>query len=255
MKKALRITLIALLAAAMVASLATVGAARKKGSPERKCSTLKIEFADAFNFVTEDDVKSYLGKHYGNVIGKTLDSLDLARIEKILDVQSAILKSEAYVTDDGALNISITQREPVIRFQDGTSGFYIDDRGFIFPLQSNYTSHVPVIDGEIPLYYAGGYKGEPRDEKDRNWMEDVMNLTKYIRKHRQWSENIVQISVARNGDFLMVPRAGNEIFNIGEPRDIEKKFSRMEKYYQYIKPLEKDYTSVCVKYDKQIICK
>lgn len=255
MKKILRISLIVLLVIALLASLVTVSAAWRKSNSEKMCSDLRIEFADSYNFVTKDDVCYYLETYYGNVIGEKLDSLDLTEIEKILDVQSAILKSEAYITEDGRLNIAITQREPIIRFQNGTHGFYIDDRGFIFPLQSNYTSHVPVIDGNIPLRYADGYKGMAQEEKDKRWIENVMAMVSYIQRHKQWSENIVQISVAENGDFLIVPRNGKEIFNFGAPSDIEKKFSRIEKYYQYIKPLEKDYSRVSVKYGKQIICK
>ena len=255
MKKfAVNIALISVLAILCIV-LAVVSAASARSRSAKTCQGVAVEFADRFNFVTEEDIIGYLHKYYGSVSGTQVDSVDLARIESILDVQSAILKSEAYMGEDGMLNIIITQREPVVRFQKENNGFYADERGFIFPLQRNYTSMVPVIDGAVPLFHATGYKGEPQGEKEQKWMSEVMELVAFLNKNRQWAENIVQISVDRNGDLIMIPREGKEKFLFGECTDIEKKFARIEKYYQYIKPLDKDYGTVIVKYEKQIVCR
>lgn len=221
------------------------------------CEGLRVEFSDNFNFVTEDDIKAYIERNYGSYIGQRLDSVDLARIEKILDVQSAILKSEAYTTEDGMLNVMIAQREPVLRFQKHEIGFYMDERGYIFPLQDNYTSHVTVIDGDIPVSYTPGYKGEASSEKEARWLKGVLAMTKYMAKSKIWSENISQISVNDAGDIVLVPREGKEKFIIGSPSGYEEKLSKIEKYYQYIKPAKEDdwYTIVNVKYNGQIICR
>ncbi len=218
------------------------------------CSGLEVEFTDSYNFVTEDDIKEWISAFYGNYIGQRLDSVGLAGIEKLLDSKSAVLKSEAYTTPDGVLNIKLSQREPVLRFQKADTGFYIDERGYIFPLQENYSARVPIIDGHIPIFYAEGYKGEPRDEKEAEWLSSVLRMVNYMKSCKIWSNNIVQISVNENMDLILVPREGNEKFIFGGPDDFEDKFSRIEKYYQYIQP-DKEYTSVCVKYDNQIICK
>ena len=253
-KLVVNIALISVLAILCI-TLVVVNTASNRSRSGKTCQGVVVEFADDFNFVTQEDIDGYLHKFYGSVSGAHVDSVNLAKIEKILDIQSAILKSEAYMGEDGILNIRITQREPVVRFQKGDNGFYADERGFIFPLQRNYTSMVPVIDGEIPLVHASGYKGKPQGEKEQKWMAEVMDLIVFLNKNRQWSENIVQISVGRNGDLTMIPREGKEKFIFGECTGIEEKFARIEKYYQYIKPQGKDYGTVIVKYENQIVCR
>lgn len=221
------------------------------------CKGLKVEYADEHRFVNDADVKTWLEQEYGSYVGQRLDSVDLARIEKVLDEQSAILKSEAYTTEDGMLNVRISQREPVLRFQKGETGFYVDDRGFIFPLQDKFTARVPIVDGAIPVRFEPGYKGKARTEKERQWISDVMEMMAWIRKSKVWREAIVQVSVAGNGDLVLIPREGNERFLFGAPVDVPDKFGRIARYYEYIKPApdKGPYKTVNVKFDRQIICR
>ena len=112
-----------------------------------------------------------------------------------------------------------------------------------------------MIDGNIPVKVSSGYKGEARNQKEAAWIRGVQELTDYMKTNAIWAENIVQIHVDGNSDIILVPREGPETFIFGSPDDIPAKFSRIDKYYQYIKPGEKEYTSVNVKYKGQIICK
>ncbi len=251
LKTILRTAGIALLLAAFV----LLGLLSRRARRERTCEGVQVEFSDDFNFVTEDDIKGYIDRYAGNYLGRRLDSLDLNGIENMLDQQSAVLKSEVYSGGDGMMHVVVSQREPVLRFQSPESGFYIDDRGFIFPLQDNYTSLVPVIDGNIPIHVSPNYKGEARTEKEAAWIRGVQEMVEYMQGNAIWAENIVQIHVDENSDILMIPREGEETFIFGSPDDIPAKFSKMEKYYQYIQPGEKKYTIVNVKYKGQIICK
>lgn len=225
---------------------------------ELTCEAVSIVFVDDYNFVSEEDIKGYLDQHYGAYIGQRLSEIDLSKIEKILDVRSAILKSEAYITDDGTLHIVVSQREPILRFQKGNDGFYVDERGFIFPLQKNYSAEVPVIEGNVPIFYNSGYKGEPKTEKDAKWMQDVLYMMNYMKKSRaSWLNRISNIMVEENGDFVLRPIEGKEKFIFGYPDNIEEKFAKMDRYYQDIKPTKEEnyYSSVNLKYDKQIVCR
>ena len=243
--------------AALVVVFMAICAGRSHKRSLLTCEGVRVCFADDYRFVTEEDVKGYLDKYYGAYIGQRIDSIRLHKVEEILDVQSAILKSEAYTTDDGMLNISITQREPVVRFQKEDTGFYADEKGFIFPLQENYTSHVQIIDGNIPVSFSEGFKGQPQSEKEQQWMQGVLELLKCMEKSKVWSENIVQMHVDENGDLVMIPRSGNERFIFGSPFDAEAKFDRMAGYYRYILPEKGEgfYRTVNVKFDNQIVCK
>ena len=244
-----------LAAVAVLCALIHAGTARERSL--RTCEGVRVEYADAYRFVSEQDIKDYLDKYYGAYIGQRLDSIALHKVEAILDVQSAILKSEAYTTEDGKVNVRLTQREPVIRFQKDGYGFYADCNGFIFPLQENYTTPVPVMDGAVPIRSAQGYKGAPETEAEREWMEKVIALVGYMGKSKIWAENIVQMHVDPNGDIVMIPREGKERFIFGSPTGVKGKFDRMSDYYRYILPEKGEgyYRTVNVKYDKQIVCK
>ena len=216
------------------------------------CDGLDIQILDDYEFVTQEDVKGFIDKKYGTYIGVRLDSLDLDRIEKLLEEKGVVLKSEAWVTRDGMLHVSILQRRPVLRFQRGDQGFYMDRTGYVFPLHKSYTADVPVIEGAIPPVET---------EEGAAWAEGVMKLVEYVQGSKLWKDRIAGIGVNKNGDVELRVNDGKERFIIGYPDNLDSKFARMGKYYTHILPYiteqkgEGWYKSVNLKYNKQIICR
>ena len=245
----------ALLAGILVASY-IAGKESRKGLV---CKGLEVAIMDSLenSFVSKKDVKKYLDKEYGRYVGKNLDSIDLVKIEKIIDGRSAVKKSQAYVTKDSLLRIEITQRKPVVRFQKNDGGFYADEDGFIFPLQASYASHVQIIDGAIPLAANSGYKGSIENPREREWFENVMNVVRFIEGSRTWKGKIVQIHVEKNGEIVLVPREGKQIFKFGQPVQVSEKFGKMEMYYTHIVPEKgsETYKTVDVRFADQIVCR
>ncbi len=223
-----------------------------------KCTGLRVEISDSTTnrFISRADVRKWLDREYGNYTGIHPDSIDLARIERIIDGKSAILKSQAFTTRDGFLNIKVSQRTPVLRLQMKDGGLYVDRDGYIFPLQAGHSSRVPVIDGEIPLTVGSGYEGVPEKEAERVWLEKALEMISFMEGNKEWKEKFVQITVCKGGDFVLVPRKGKERFLFGQPEDIERKFGKIVKYYSNILPEKGSvYTSVNIKFDDQIVCR
>lgn len=223
----------------------------------RTCEGLSVEFGEEHNFVTRDDIKAYLDEEYGAYIGQRVDSVDLHKVEAILDRRSAVLKSEAWITPDNIMHVKISQREPVVRFQTATDGFYADEKGFLFPLQENFTSLVPIVDGNVPIQEKNGFKGQPDKPEERLWLSQVIEMVNYMEKSGIWADNISQITVDGKGDLVLIPREGSEKFIFGSPDQAQDKFRRIEEYYRSIAPLKEKgyYTSVNVKYARQVICR
>ncbi len=212
------------------------------------CNGLDVQIKDKYEFVSPEDVKELIDKKYGTYIGVRLDSLDLNRMERILEEKSVVQKSEAWTTPDGMLHVSILQRKPVLRFQRGEQGFYMDRTGFVFPLNNGYTADVPVIEGALP----------PVDSKSwAAWSEGVLKLVEYVQGSKIWKERIACICVSQSGDLELKVNDGKERFIIGFPDNLDSKFARMGKYYTHIQPAEGrgPYKSVNLKYNKQIICR
>lgn len=223
------------------------------------CNALDVVILDSLDnsFVNKADIRRYLDREYGKYLEVPADSIDLSRIEKIIDGRSAVLKSQAYMTSDGVLHIDVTQRKPVARFVLPDGGFYADEEGFIFPLQRNYASHVQVIDGDIPIAANSGYKGRLDDPKQEKWLRQVISLVNFIKESKTWKDKFVQISSDADGELILIPREGQERFLIGQPVKLEDKFSRMEKYYTSIVPEKgKDYYRyVDLRFNGQIVCR
>lgn len=259
MKKVLKYVLIGICGALIAAVLVISFLAGKESRKGLVCKGLEVVILDSLenSFVSKADVRKYLDKEYGRYVGETLDSIDLVKIEKIIDGRSAVKKSQAYVTKDSILRVEVTQRKPVVRFQKKDGGFYADAEGYIFPLQVNYASHVQIIDGDIPLAANSGYKGAIENPREKEWFMDVMNVVNFIDGSKVWKGKIVQIHVEQNGEIVLVPRKGNEVFRFGQPKEIAEKFGKMEMYYSHIVP-EKGagtYRSVDVRYRDQIVCR
>ena len=259
MKKILKYVLIGICGAMLAALLAVSFLAGKEARKGLVCKGLEIAIIDSLenSFVTKADIRKYLDREYGRYMGESLDSIDLVKIEKIIDGRSAVKKSQAFVTKDSILRIEVTQRKPVVRFQKKDGGFYADTEGYIFPLQASYASHVQIIDGDIPLAANSGYKGAIENAREREWFKDVMNVVNFIEGSKVWKDKIVQISVSEGGELSMVPRKGQEIFIFGQPDNIKEKFRKMEMYYKNIVPEKgaSHYSIVTLKYDGHIVCK
>lgn len=259
MNKVLKYILISLGGALLAAVLVLSYLAGMEARSGIVCRGIEVSILDSMenDFVSKKDIIRYIDKEYGRYIGKNLDSLDLVKMERIIDGRSAVKKSQAFVTRDSILRIHVTQRKPIVRFQRQDGGFYADEDGYIFPLQSSYASHVQVIDGAIPLAANSGYKGTIEDKAEKEWFDRMMDIVNFIERSSVWHDKIVQISVASDGELTLVPRQGNERFLFGQPVEIKEKFGKMEMYYTHIVPRKgaDTYSKVDVRFDGQVVCR
>ncbi|MBP5567108.1 MAG: hypothetical protein J6X57_06470 [Bacteroidales bacterium] len=255
MKKAVKYLLFALSLALFLCITALVLIQARERRHLMTCKSVEISFKDTLNFVSEDDVRTYLKRDCPVLIGQRVDSIRLYEIEKALDSRSAILSAQAW-TSDSVLHISIRQREPVARMETADHAFYIDDRGFIFPVQGDCGKTFPLVQGRLPLHEPVGYKGLSSTEEGQEWVEKMLTLIAYMKKSK-WDGRIAKMTVLADGDIVMTPVEGRENYIFGRPENVQEKFARMNEYCKRIKPAVEDdyYASVNVKYKGQIICR
>lgn len=251
-----------IIAVAVLAAVAIVLSAldlrSSRAHRELTCSGVCVEFGDGEKrFVTKDEVREFITAGYGNCSGKRIEEIDLERIEEILNGKGAILRSDAYTTDDGILHVMISERKPVVRLVSGKGSWYSDIDGYIFPLQKNHTSSVPVIDGEIPIDLPSDYRGMLSTQAGQDWLSGIIGLVDYLDRNRKWNAALAQIHVNANGHIIVVPRKGKEKFDIGRPEEYGRKFAKIEDYYRYIVPEKGSdaYSYVNVSFDGQIVCR
>lgn len=212
-----------------------------------KCESLNIIITDSTSncFVSKADITKYLDKEYGKYKDLPLDSLNLDKIEQLLEGKSAINTAEAFTTKDGRLNIMVSQRRPAVRFQGINNGYYADAEGRTFPLQKSYASYVPVVDGNIPQM------------TDTVKVIRTTAMVNYLENSPIWKGKFVQIRIDDKGDIILVPREGKERFIIGQPFNIEEKAKKMEMFYTHIVPAKGSgyYKTIDLRFDGQIVCR
>lgn len=220
--------------------------------------TLDVRVKDSLErkFVAKEDVEKWLESEYGAYAGLRLDSVNLARIEKLILAHSAVKTCEAWLTDDGSLHIELTQRQPAVRFDTGSNGYYSDADGFIFPLQARGSVEVPVVEGKIPLQVTRRFKGEPSSREQKVWLGKILELAACI-KGTEWEKDIATITVGDDGNLVMKPAQGKETFLFGPPERIPEKLSLMGKYYSAVLPAKGVgyYSTVDVRYKGQLVCR
>ena len=220
--------------------------------------TLEVFVTDSLErrFVTREDIENWLENEYRAYAGLPLDSVNLDRIEHIICAHSAVRDCEAWLTDDGILHVSLSQRQPGVRFQDGQNGYYSDAEGFLFPLQARGSVQVPVVDGHLPVHVPKGYKGPLTDAKDVAWLQQILGMVNMIHG-TIWEKNISQITINRDGDLVLIPREGKERFLFGAPTRVREKLELMAAYYESVAPSKEPgwYTQVDVRHRKQLVCR
>ncbi len=233
----------------------------RDGRRARTCQgkgTLEVTVTDSLerHFVTREDIEQWLDKEYRAYAGLPLDSVDLRRIEQIVCGHSAVRECESWLTDDGILHVCLSQRQPVVRFQDSSNGYYSDAGGFLFPLQERGSVPVTVVEGDLPLKIPKGFKGAPADAAQQLWLSRILHLVSYM-EGTVWQDNISRIHVNKDGDLVLYPLQGKERFLFGPPTRVEEKFALMEAYYESVVPAKGQgwYSLVDLRFREQLVCR
>ena len=257
MKKGIRILLLSLVIALAAAVAALVVNSASQTRHGVTCNEhLDIRLQDS-SFVTEQEVRDCLTKRYGSWSGQRIDSLDLHRMEDILNGLTAVKRSEVWVTPDGMLHVRIVQRQAAARFEGPEGGFYSDAEGYIFPLQKSWEAPVRTVSGSIPLTLPKGYSGLAPSQQDEDWLRGMLALVDFISGSKVWNARIASISVEPGGDVVLGLSDGKEKVLFGGSDGIKEKFNLLDDYYNYVRP-SKDpgyYKTVNLKYHGQIICR
>lgn len=250
-------TLLALATIAFGAYFWFSGKLDRSRDPQRVCDRIDVVIADSAEnrFIQKKEVSDVVQNCF-NVKGRRLDSIDCAAIEKQLDRTSAVRTSQAYVTDDGVLHIVVRQHRPVARIQKGDIGFYIDSRGWIFPLQEDYTSYVTIVTGSIPISVDSSTRGF-LSGADKEWIDSLLPLVNYLAQHDYWNAQIEQVYIDPDGDSILCPKNGRQKIVFGGFDRCEDKFDKLLAFYEAVVPQvgEDRYSEVNLKYRNQIICK
>lgn len=240
-KKTLLITTDILLGVYLILA---VTAFNQPDDTELICSQVKIDITDSQveGFLNTEEIKKILQQKKIYPLGKPISQINCRTIKETLMASPFIDKVQCYKTQNGHINISLTQRMPIVRIMAGNgANYYLDNHGGVMR-NMKYTADIIIATGKISQKYAQG---------------PLSKVADVIIHSKLWNNQIEQINVLDDGTMELVPRVGEHIIYIGDATDIEQKLDRLEKFYRYglSKAGWNKYKYISVEFSNQIICR
>lgn len=230
----------------------------KPNESKKICTKVNIQIQDEITngFLNAQEIKKRLETKQLYPLRKKMNDISARKIEETLKTSPFVKTAECYKTENGLVDIHLTQRMPIVRIKSiNNEDYYIDDHYQVMP-NTKYTSDLIVATGHINKWYAQNY---------------ISLLSKALMVNELWRNQIEQINVLPDKSIELVPRVGNHIIYIGNlPENhsktkreqlinqfVNKKMDRLEKFYKYglSQAGWNKYSYVNIEFDNQIICK
>ncbi|MFE3846609.1 cell division protein FtsQ/DivIB [Flavobacterium sp. LB3P45] len=199
-----------------------------------------IFVGDVSPFVRHETVNKLLIENKKDASSIQKVNLDLNKLEKMLDAQEMIEKSDVFVSIDGVLKAVVKQKTPIARVFDQGGSFYIDYKGNRMPLSANFTARVPLVLGGI--------------NKKNN--EDLTDLFRIIYDDAFLKKNIIGIQIMPNGSLIMLNRNFDYQIDFGRMINVERKFKNYKAFFQKVvmdSTLYK-YKKIDLRFTEQVVC-
>ncbi|CAN5291598.1 cell division protein FtsQ [soil metagenome] len=210
-----------------------------KRNEARVLKDVQVKFTDYDNlYLTEEAVNKLLIVNNVTVTSVNKETLDLNRVENVLNAHEMIENAEVYLTLDGILKSTISQRRPIGRIL-GDETFYVDRLGNKMPLSPFYSARVPVLGGV-----------------GTNEITEVYPLLDYISKDLFLQEHITAINRLKGGFYELEVRKMDFRLFLGKAENLETKFNNFKAFY---KKAHKDdilntYKMVDLQFGNQVVC-
>ncbi len=208
---------------------------------KRKLVKSEVVFvADSSPFIKQETVNKLLIENKTDAQSIRKDKLDLNQLEKSINSNPMIEKSEVFVSIDGVLKAVVKQKTPIARVFNDESSFYIDYQGNIMPLSDEFTARVPIISGDINNI-----------NKD-----DFSKLLRYIWQDDFLKKNIIGMQISPAGSIKMQNRNFNYEILFGKSINIERKFQNYKAFYQktIVDSTLLRYKRINLTFTQQVVC-
>lgn len=230
-------------------------------TPEREypvCTKVVINIADENEngFLNSAEVKALLEHYKMYPLNRRTEDINTRQIEAQLVRMPFVNTAQCYITQEGHVCITITQRTPIVRVKSSRGeDYYVDDNGGVMP-NSQYTSDMIIVTGNVSKTYACRY---------------ISLLAKNLMADDMWRNQIEQINLLPDNTIELVPRVGDHIVNIGPLPEASNDVTRAERVKDFVaKQLHRlelfyhhglshagwnKYDYISLEYGNQVVCR
>lgn len=239
------IVLTSVVAVLTVLAILTGVAGSRKLDNKMRCNSLCINMIgdQERKFFGTRDIEAIVRRDFGGVENRFCREINLDQLEKAMEKQGGVERCTAYITCDGVVHVDVLQRTPVVMFKsEGSMAKVADAAGNLFHAPAKACEGLPCINGSDRT-------------ADAAWVAKAAAMTDWISRRGYW--NIHSMNCDSKGCISIRVADRKETFMLGQPEMIKEKFDRVEHYIHKIAPAvqDREYRSVDVRYDGQIVCK
>ena len=205
----------------------------------RKLTNIKVSFTETENlYVTEEVVNKLLIQNNATVTSIDKETLDLNRVEALLNKHQMIENAEVYLSLDGKLEAKVSQRKPIGRVV-GNSSFYLDKNGEIMPLSQFYSARVPLMFGF-----------------DGSNVSKAYSIISYIKEDEFLSRHITGVNRLKGDKYSLDLREQDFTLYFGDSSDVALKFNNFKAFYKKAQKENKldTYKKVNLQFGDQVVC-
>lgn len=205
----------------------------------RFLSELPIKLSNSEQpLLSEKTVNKLLIQNKGSLKNITKESLDLNKLESVLDSNDFVRDANLYVTVSGQVGVEIQQKKPIARVYTNRS-FYIDEEGKKMPTSPNFSVRVPLVTGNV-------------SEKK---LSDLFLILKSINEDTFFQKQVEGIKVEGNKYKLLMREFDFEV-DFGTSENRYRKLNNFKAFYQ--KALKDQtinkYSKVNLQIASQVVC-
>lgn len=204
------------------------------------CSELSVQIIapDDSAYMTRDEVVQLLMQNDVYPVGRPLDQIAVASMERTVTAHPMVRTAECYLTQGGVCRVVITQRTPVYRVTTGAEAYLIDADRKRMPLRS--TMH-------LSLLSATGRIGE------RMASQELYDLMTYLSDSRFWRNLVARVEVSSPQMTALVLRDNRRVI-LGPIADYEAKLDRLRTMWKATEDYPEAQAEVYdLRYDQQVI--
>ena len=204
------------------------------------CTDIKVTVTDSLSnrFVTSAEIKKMFLQTYPKLLGSPISEMDFEEMETIVEMHPAVKSCQIFNNAKGIINVEVIQYVPILRVFSGSASFYLDEFGNKIPISDRFNMRTLVVSGSIPTNTS-----------------ELIDFAKFITKDAFWNAQIEHIYIQRNNEYILAPRVGDHLIQIGKPNDFELKLKYLRAFYKQVPPTTwNDYKVINLKYKDQIVC-
>ena len=212
-------------------------------SSEVKCKnvTVQVMDEDEHTYVKDTEILQMMERNGVSLKGKKMGSINYEFLEKIVESHSIVERAESFASPSGTVCIKVWQHLPVLRVISPLGNYYIDSKGEKTGLSIHSAANVIVASGAI---------------KDSITIRELYRMAVVLQSEPAWDALVEQIYVENNGEWILIPRAGDFEIVFGMPVNMETKMKRVSTFVrEYLPKMGWDkYSQINFKFENQIIC-